>query len=68
MKQKKSLSERWQRIRKSNGAHKMLRNKARKKDGWNSKKALYHQYVINIQNMRCDILSKSERKALFKRS
>lgn len=55
-------------VAKSNGAHKKLRDKSRKKYGKNSKKVRYHQNVINIQNMRCDILTKSERKSIFKRS
>ena len=63
-----TLKEWCSRVNKSNGAHKHLRDKARKKFGRNSKRARYHQNVINVQNNRCDILTKSERKAIFKRS
>lgn len=63
-----SLKEWCAKVNKSNGAHKRLRDKARSKHGRNCKEARYHQNVINIQNSRCDILSKTERKSIFKRS
>ena len=63
-----SLKDWCAKVNKSNGAHKRLRDKARSKNGQNCKQARYHQNVINIQNSRCDILSKKEKKSIFKRS
>ncbi len=62
-----SLFDYCKRINRSNGQHKRLRNKARK-DAPNGKEVRYHNNIIRIQNAQCRILTKAERRSIFKRS
>ena len=54
-------------INRSNGAHKRLREIARK-DAPNGKDVRYHTNIIRIQNAQFRVLSKKERREIYKRS
>lgn len=62
-----SLADWCKKVNRSNGAHKRLRNKARK-IAPNGKDVRYHTNVIRIQDSQCRLLTKAEKRSIYKRS
>lgn len=68
MAKRKSLKKRCSAVQRSNRAHRVCLKKVVKENGVASKQAFYHRNVIRIQNVKCRVLTKSERRSIFKRS
>ena len=62
-----SLKDWCAKVNRSNGQHKRLRNQARRKAP-NGKDVRYHTNVIRIQNAQCRILTRAEKRSIYKRS
>ena len=62
-----SLKDWCAKVNRSNGQHKRLRNQARRKAP-NGKDVRYHTNVIRIQNVQCRILTRAEKRSIYKRS
>lgn len=62
-----SLADWCAKVNRSNAQHRRLLKQARK-EAPNGKKARYHANVIRIQDSHCDILSRKEKRSIYKRS
>ena len=60
-----SLRDWCAKVNRSNGQHMRLWRKAVKEN--NVKQARYHGEVCKRQNERCDLLSKSEKRSIYKK-